>query len=161
MQLLGWLIFAALALLATFSAANWALLTTPGTIDLVVLTVQAAPAMILLAATLLIVALFGIYVVSLRAATLAETRRHLKALESQRELADKAEASRFTALASQIEQELAGTRALIEETRAHTAARIDALDASFTRTLNETANAVFANIGEVDDKLDRLAIAPR
>ena len=161
MQLLGWLILAVLVLLATFSAANWALLTTPDTIDLVVLTVQAPPAMIVLAGTLLVVALFGIYVVALRTATLVETRRQLKALDSQRELADKAEASRFTALASQIEQGLAGTRTLIEETRAQTGARIDALDVSLTRTLNETANAVFANIGEVDDKLDRLAPAPR
>ena len=161
MQLLGWLILAALVLLATFSAANWALLTTPATVDFVVLTAQAPAAMILLAATLLIVALFGIYVVSLRTATLVETRRHLKALESQRALADKAEESRFTALASQIEQELAATRGLIEETRVQTAARVDDLAASVTRSLNETANALFANIGQVDDKLDRLAQPPR
>lgn len=161
MQLLGWLILAILVLLALFSAANWGLLTTPTSIDLLVLTVEAPVGLILLATTVVIVALFAVYVVSLRAATLVETRRHLRALESQRELADEAEASRFTALAAQIERELAGTRTLIEETRAQTVERIDALDVSFTRTLNETANAVFANIGEVDDKLDRLSHPPR
>jgi hypothetical protein len=161
MQLLGWLILATLVLLSLFTAINWTLLATPASIDLLVVTVQAPPALIVLTALLVIVALFGIYVVSLRTATLVETRRQLKVLEGQRELADKAEASRFTALATQIEQELAGTRTLIEETRAQTIARIEALEATFTRTLDETANAVFANIGEVDDKLDRLAQTPR
>jgi uncharacterized membrane protein len=161
MQLLGWLILALLLLVALFSAANWALLTTAAPIDLLLVTVQASPGLVLLSAILVIVLLFGVYVVSLRTATIIETRRHLKALEIQRELADKAEASRFTALAGQIEQQLAATRALIEETRAHTDARIDALDASLARTLNDTANAVFANLGQVDDKLDRLSQAAR
>ena len=105
MQLLGWLILAALVLVALFSAVNWALLAAPGTSDLVVVAIPVAPGLVLLAATLVIAALFGIYVVSLRTALLVETRRQMKALESQRDLADKAEGSRFTALASQIEQE--------------------------------------------------------
>lgn len=159
MKILGWIILAALVLLALFTVANWALLAAPATLDLLVVTVQGPLGLILLGATLVFIALFGVYTLSLRTTTLVETRRHIKALETQRELAEKAEASRFTALGSQLEREFASTRALIGESLAKDIARTDALEASLARALNDTSNAVFANIGQVDDKLDRLTAA--
>jgi uncharacterized integral membrane protein len=157
MKALGWIIVVALVLLAFFAIANWGLLTAPATLDFLAFTVQGPLGLILFGATLAFAALFAIYALSLRASTLVETRRHTRELQIQRDLADKAEASRFTALGTTVEQEFSRVRALIEESRAE--ARQQALDVetSLKRALSETANELFAHIGEIDEKLDRLS----
>ena len=155
MKTLTWVTLAALVLLALFAAANWTLLAAPATLNLLALDVQGPLGLILLGATLVFVALFAVYTLSLRTTALIETRRHMKALEAQRALAETAEASRLAALASQIEQSFARAYALIEEARTQSIARSDALEASLRKALEETSNALFANIGQLDDKLER------
>jgi uncharacterized integral membrane protein len=159
MKMLGWIALVALVLLAFFAVANWALLTAPATLNLIALDVQGPLGLILLGATLVLVGLFAVYALSLRTTALVETRRHMKELEAQRKLAETAEASRLTGLSSQLDEAFARTRALIDETRLQTLARNDALEASLMKAINETSNALFANIGQVDDKLD--ALSPR
>jgi len=157
MKLIGWIALVALVLLALFAAANWSLLAAPSTLNLLVFSVEGPLGLILFGATLLFAALFATYAVSLRTVALVETRRHMKALETQRALADSAEASRFTALATQLERECALLRTTIENTREEGLRRADALQEALTRSLGETGNALFANIGQLDDKVDRLA----
>ena len=157
MKMLGWIIAAALVLFALFGVANWTLLTAPATLNFLAFTVQGPLGLILLGATIAFVALFAIYALSMRTSALVETRRHMKEIEAQRELADRAEASRFTALGTQLEQAFERMRAAIEDSRAETLRRSDALEQSLVKTLDETANALYANVGEVDDKLDRIA----
>ena len=157
MKALGWIILAAFVLLAFFAVANWTLLTAPATLDFLAFTVQGPLGLILLGVTLSFAALFAIYALSLRTSTLVETRRHMKELQAQRDLADKAEASRFTALGSSVEQEFARVRALIEESRGELRQHALAMEASLKNALAETANELFAHIGEIDDKLDRLS----
>lgn len=157
MKLMGWIIAAGLVLLTVFAAANWGLLAEPATLNVLAFSVNGPLGFILLGVTLGFVAVFLVYVLSVRTAALAETRRHLKELDVQRELADKAEASRFTALGTQLEQEFTRMRAAIEESRADGRLRADALEHSLHAALTDNANALFANIGEVDDKLDRIA----
>ena len=156
MKMLGWIIMLALVLLALFAAANWPLLTETATLNFLVFTVQGPLGVILLGATVAFIALLAVYVLSLRTSALVETRRHTQALETQRELADTAEASRFTALGAQLEQEFATLRVTIAESRAEAQQRADALDEAIRHSLNETANELSANIGQVDDKLDRV-----
>jgi len=98
---------------------------------------------------------------SLRTTALVEQRRHMKALEAQRALAEKAEASRLATLANQLTDECARLRGLVEESRGQAFARADALEKSLVRSMNDTANALFANIGQIDDKLERLALTGR
>jgi uncharacterized integral membrane protein len=160
MKALSWIILVALVLLAIFAAANWALLTAPAPLNLIVATVDGPPGMVLLCAIVLFVVLYTVYALSVRTTALIETRRQMKALESQRELAETAEASRFTALGSRLDEEFARLRALVDETRTQSLGRAEALEAALAHKLDETANALFANIGEVDDKLDRLSGAP-
>jgi uncharacterized integral membrane protein len=156
MKVLTWIILITLALLAVFTVANWSLFTAPATLDFVAFSLQGPLGLILLGVMFVVVALFTIYALSLRTTALVEQRRHTKALEVQRELADRAEASRFTALGSQLEQECARLRTLVEASRAETLARCAALEQSLLRSMDETSNAVFANIGQLDDKLDRV-----
>jgi uncharacterized integral membrane protein len=157
MNALGWIILVALVLLAFFAVANWSLLTAPATLDFLAFTVQGPLGLILFSVTIAFAALFAIYALSLRTSALVETRRHTRELQVQRELADKAEASRFTALGSTVDQEFARLRALIEEARTEARQQALSLEASLRNALGETANELFAHIGEIDDKLDRLA----
>jgi uncharacterized integral membrane protein len=156
MKLIGWIALVALVLLALFAAANWSLLTAPATLSFLVFSVEGPLGLILFGATLVLAVLFATYALSLRTTALVETRRHMKALETQRALADSAEASRFTALGAQLEREHASLRATIAEAHAETLRRADALQDALTRSCGETGNALFANIGQIDDKLDRL-----
>ena len=157
MNALGWIILVALVLLAFFAVANWSLLTAPATLDFLAFTVQGPLGLILFSVTIAFAALFAIYALSLRTSALVETRRHTRELQVQRELADKAEASRFTALGSTVDQEFARLRALIEESRAEARQQALSVEASLRNALSETANELFAHIGEIDDKLDRMA----
>ena len=156
MKIIVWITTVALVMLALFTAANWSLVTAPASLNFLAFSVQGPLGLILLGATLLLVALCAVYVLSLRTSTLVETRRHFKELDVQRQLADKAEASRFTALGTQIADELARTRAALDETRTQLLRRADTLEQSLLKSLNETSNTLSAYVGEVDDKLDRL-----
>lgn len=157
MKALGWIILGALLLLAFFAVANWSLLTAPATLDFLAFKVQGPLGLILVGVTIGFAALFAIYALSLRTSGLVETRRHTRELQIQRDLADKAEASRFTALGATVDQEFARVRALIEESRAEARQHALSIEASLKNALNETANELFAHIGEVDEKLNRLA----
>lgn len=157
MKLFGWITLIALVLLALFAAANWILLIAPATLNFLVFTVQGPLGLILLGAALVFAALSAIYALSLRTSAFVETWRHVKELEVQRKLAEEADASRFTALGAKLEQEFTSMRTAIDEGRAETQRHADSLGQSLLKSLDETANALFAHVGEVDDKLDRLA----
>jgi uncharacterized integral membrane protein len=158
MKVFGWILLLALVLLAVFTMANWSLFIAPATLNLLVFSVQGPLGLVLLGVTFVVIALFAIYALSLRANALVDERRRTRELEAQRTLADNAEASRFTALKTELDQQCATLRTSIDQARAQVLARTDALEASMTQSLNETANALFANIAQVDDKLDRVAL---
>jgi hypothetical protein len=97
---------------------------------------------------------FLVYVLYLQTAVLMDTRRHAKELQANRELADQAEASRFTELRNFIEstmQEQAARDAQFESTLL---ARIDQLDRDLRAIVEESSNALAAYIGELEDRLD-------
>jgi hypothetical protein len=70
-------------------------------------------------------AVFVFLVVYLQSTVLVETRRHARELAIQRDLADKAEASRFTELRAQLEQEVAKLSTVIDNHTRDTLARVD------------------------------------
>ena len=157
MRFLLWITLFALGLLALFAAANWTLLTAPATLNFLVFTVQGPLGLILLAATLIFIALFAVYALSLRTSALVDTRRHARELDAQRELADKAEASRFTELRAHFDEESGRLRNSLEQTRGELITRVDRLEQAVLKSLSESSNSLSAYVGEVDDKLDRLA----
>jgi uncharacterized integral membrane protein len=158
MKVFGWILLLALVLLAVFTMANWSLFIAPATLDLLVFSVQGPLGLVLLGVTFVFIALFAIYALSLRAGALVDERRRTRELDAQRTLADNAEGSRFTALKTELDQQCATLRASIDQARTQVLARSDALEAAMAKSLNETANALFANIAQVDDKLERVAL---
>ena len=137
------LIVLAIALLA---ALNWTALATPSQVELGLTTVQAPLGLIMLALTVLLGIFFIVYVLSLQSSVLLETRRHTKEMQAQRELADKAEASRFTELRAVLEtQHQQGQAALME--------RLQTLETRWEQQTKELENSTAAYFGQLEHQL--------
>jgi len=131
------LLLLVLAAVVLFAAVNWHAIVTPTTVSLLVTDIQAPLGLVLLGIIVLITALFLIFVVYLQTTVLLDARRHSRELQTQRELADSAEASRFTELRSHLDTEL---RRLSDEMRA---------------AIEQSGNTLAAYIGELEDRLER------
>jgi len=100
------LLLIVLAAIALFAALNWSAFLAPTTLSLGFAQVQAPLGLIMLGLIALLTALFLGYLVYLQTTVLLESRRHAKELQAQRELADQAEASRFTELRAYLDARL-------------------------------------------------------
>jgi len=134
-----------LVLLGAFTVLNWAAITAPTTLSIGFTHVQAPLGLIMLIVTTLLFILFLGYLVFQQAGVILETRRMSKELKTQRELADSAEASRFTELRSYISQELTTL-----------SSRIELAEQALRDRIAESERSLSAFVAEVDDKLDRL-----
>jgi len=135
--------------IAALTALNWPALAAISAVNVGVTTVQAPLGVIMLGLTVLLGIFFIAYVLSLQTSVLLETRRHNKELQAQRELADKAEASRFTELRAVLEaQHLQGQNAVLE--------RLDTLDARAQARSKELENSNAAYIGQLEQQLRHL-----
>jgi hypothetical protein len=131
MPLRNVLLLVVLVAVAVFAALNWSVIMAPTTLSLGFAEVQAPLGLVLLGVIALLSVLFLAYVVYLQSSVLLEARRHARELQASRELADQAEASRFT------------------ELRAHLDTR-----------LTDIENSVSAQLGELRDRLDRASPTP-
>lgn len=132
--------------IAALAALNWPALSAISTVELGVTTVQAPLGVIMLGLTVLLGVFFIAYVLSLQTSVLLETRRHTKELQAQRELADKAEASRFTELRAVLEaQHLQGQNAVLE--------RLETMDARAELRSKEIENSTAAYLGQLEQQL--------
>ena len=123
--------FLVLVLVGLFAAVNWDVFTALTPISLGVTTVQAPLGLIMLGLIAFLCVLFTVWVIVLQAGSLRDSRRQTKELQAQRDLADRAEASRFT------------------ELRTDLLTRID-----------ESANATAAHIAQLEDRLERDRLLP-
>jgi len=145
----------ALAAIAVFAALNWSAFMAPTTLSLGFGEVQAPLGLIMLGMTALLALAFLVYVVYLQTSVLLEARRHARALQASRELADQAEASRFTDLRAYLEAELAKLASQGEASRASALERLDQLERNLRSAVDQSSNAMAAYIGELDDRLKR------
>ena len=145
MKLRTVLLLLVLGAIAAFSALNWSTFTTPTPLSLGLAEVQAPLGVIMLGVVVFLTAFFLVFVVYVQASALFDSRRHAQELQLNRELADKAEASRFTELRNFLESELeklakrdAGTPAASD---AAILARLDRLEQALLRRPIATENA--------------------
>jgi hypothetical protein len=146
--------------LAVFALLNWGAFSTPTTLSLGLAQIQAPLGLIMLIVTGLLSGLFLVYIVFQQAGVIVEARRYAKELQLQRELADKAEASRFTELRSYLDGVFTALRAEHGADADRTSARLEQLERQLLEKLDEATRTLSAYVGEVDDKLDR-ALLPR
>ena len=129
--------FLVLALVGLFALLNWDAFSALTTLNLGVTTVQAPLGLIMLGLVVFLCVLFTVWVISLQAGSIAAARRQTRELQAQRDLADKAEASRFT------------------ELRTELFARLDRLQADSRTAIEQSSNSVAAHIGVLEDRLER------
>lgn len=137
------------------AALNWETFNAPTELWLGVTTVQAPLGLVMLGLTAVLTAFFLVFIIYLQSSVLLEARRHAKELQANRELADQAEASRFTELRRFIELELRSVVQQDTETRTALLARLDRLDTELMAAVNQSGNTLAAYIGEVEDRLER------
>jgi hypothetical protein len=118
--------------------------------------VQAPLGLIMLAITGFICGLFLVYILFQQAGVILEARRYAKELNAQRELADKAEASRFTEMRAFLDGELRRLEAQRSSEMRELGERIEASAQRLREMLAESTRSLSAYVGEVEDKLDRL-----
>jgi hypothetical protein len=151
------LIIAVLGLLAIFALFNWSAFMSPTTLTVGFSTVEAPLGLILLAIVGLITLLFLIYIVFLQSTSLLESRRQARELQSQRELADRAEDSRFEHLRSAMETELKNLQAQANESKAAILVRLDMLEREMRSAVEQSGNTLAAYLGEIEDRVERAA----
>jgi uncharacterized integral membrane protein len=144
MNLRSGLVILVIVLITIFSALNWSVLMAPTDLSLGFTTANAPLGLIMLGLIVALAAVFLIYIVVLQAGMMSESRRVAKELKAQRELADKAEASRFDEL-----------RQLHSTDMDKLIARIDQLDRELRSAIEANANGLSAALGEIDDRLQR------
>jgi hypothetical protein len=109
-------------------------------------TVEAPLGVVMLALTALLAAFALAYVLWLQGSVLMETRRHGKEMQVQRELADKAEASRFTEMKAFLQTQSQQSHAALME-------RIETLESRLLARANESDNTTAAYWGQLENQL--------
>lgn len=138
-----------LGLLAIFAVLNWQTFIAPTELRLLFTRVEAPLGLVMLGFVALLTVVFLGYVMYVQVGALAAGRRQSEELRHQRELADRAEASRFTELRQYLEQELQ----VLRQSQGESEARLK-------EELVAATNALSAAIGEVDERLERMAPTP-
>ena len=139
--------------IVVFAGVNWGVITAPTTISLLVTDIQAPLGLIMFGLTVLVTVLFLIFAAYLQTTVLLDARRHSRELQAQRELADKAEASRFTDLRNYLDMELRKLGEQVAESRLGVIARVDLAQQDLRTTIEESGNSLAAHFGELEDRL--------
>jgi len=151
------LIVLLVGVVAMFAVLNWSAFMSETTLSVGFTTVQAPLGLILLVITGLLALLFLIYVVYLQSSALLENRRQSRELQSQREVAENAEASRFYQLKTSLEEALREQSNQATQFNNATLARLEKLDRDLRVILEQSSNSLAAYIGEVEDRVERAA----
>jgi len=132
--------------IAAIAVLNWNTLAASVPVSLGVVTVDAPLGIVMLALTALLAAFALAYVLWLQGSVLIETRRHGKEMQVQRELADKAEASRFTEMKIFLQAQSQQTHSALME-------RIETLESRVLARANESDNSTAAYWGQLENQL--------
>jgi uncharacterized membrane protein len=151
----------AIAAIAAFAVLNWNAFMTKTSLSLGVAVVEAPLGLVMLGIVVFLAVLFLIFVVYLQTSFLLDARRNAKELQSNRELAEHAEASRFTELRGFLDAEMKKQADLNAQSRAAVLARLDQLDSDLRSSVEQTGNTLSAYIDELEDRLERSGVVPR
>jgi predicted membrane chloride channel (bestrophin family) len=145
----------AIFLMTGFALLNMDEFSRPTLLSLGFTTVQAPLGFLLLGLLLAVLLVFLATTLYMQGNHLLETRQYARELSTQRELADKAEASRFTELRQYLDAQAAN--ALHREAAQATvlAERLAQSQEALMTKIDQSANATAACIGELEDRLER------
>ena len=154
------------AAVITFVGVNWTEMNQPTDLSLIFTQVRAPLGLVLLSLMALLAALFVGVMAYTQGTVLMETRRHAKELAAQRELADKAEASRFTDLRAHLDKEVERLSGTIDRQMQETLSRIDRAemglrDRPVDAEIGRLVQAVENHNRDLHSRVDRLEMGLR
>jgi uncharacterized integral membrane protein len=132
-------------LAAIFIVINWSVFAQPASFYFVVGAISVPIGVVMLGLIALVTLGYAIFLGIWQSRVLADYRRQSKELQTQRSLADDAEASRFTALSALLRAEMAKQDA-----------RLEAAFTTLRNELKDTEHSIAATLGEMDDRQRRL-----
>jgi hypothetical protein len=148
------LLLIVLVLTGIFAALNWPAFTAPMTLFVGVTTVEMPLGLTMLAVLGVVSLLFIVSALTLQARALGELRRHGRELQAQRQLADQAEASRFTELRAFVSTELERVSSSSDAVRDTLLARLDRMESQQRLLIEQTGNTLSSYIGELEHRLE-------
>ncbi|GLS14671.1 hypothetical protein [Hydrogenophaga electricum] len=149
------ILVACLLLVAGFVALNLDEIFRPTTLNFAVTEVQAPMGLVLLGLLALVLVVFLLALVFNQTTHLMEVRRISREAAEQRQLADKAEASRIAELRDDLRSQVAHLESQ-QQTQANALQQqIERSHAELARLFEQTSNGLSASLGELEDRLER------
>ena len=142
-------------LVAGFVALNFAQILQPTALSFGFTEVQAPLGLVLLGMLALVLVVFLAALVYQQTTHMMEVRRVTREATEQRNLADKAEASRFTELRTFLQAEMQATAAREIDLAEKLHLKVDRLQAAMTEVIEQNGNGLSASLGELEDRLER------
>ena len=149
------LLITVILLVAAFVALNVESILQPTTLYLGVADVQAPLGLVMLGMLVALLVVFLLALVYFQTMHLMEVRRITRDANEQRTLADKAEASRFTELREFLRTEMLSMASRESVLNDELKLKLDHVQAALTTSIEQTGNGISANLGEIEDRLDR------
>lgn len=146
----------AVLLVAGFAAQNWAEINRSTPLNFGILVTEAPLGLILLSLLGLTLLMFLISAATMRTQSLVEARQHAKALQAQRDLADRAEASRFTDLRQQLDAHLRDSRDHENRANAEMSKALATHQREMRAQLEQMNHMLAGRLAELDAHIQRL-----
>ena len=155
MRLKTVLLIVGIILIAAFAVANVNEFTRPSLLNFGFTSIQLPLGLVMLLLVVVLMLIFLMTTLYMRSSNLIETQGYAKQLTTQRELADKAEASRFTDLRRYMETQAALSANQGNDTVAAIDRRLLQTEKLLLKRLDETDNTNAAYWGQNDELLAR------
>jgi uncharacterized protein YaiL (DUF2058 family) len=146
-------IVAAILVVAGFAALNWPEFTRSTPLNFGILSTTLPVGMVMLTLLGIILAAFLISSATQESRHLLEHRRHTRALQAQRDLAEKAEASRFTDLRQHLDTHLTETRQRTTIAATEFEKAVLQSQRELRAQLEQMNHALLARIGELEARI--------
>lgn len=143
-------------LCSIFLIVNWEGVMANVTVNLLWTEIQAPLGLILLLGPGLLILICLVYGFVQQAGLSMELRRVNKQLQQARDLAQKAELSRFTELKSEMQKQITELQNQSAFRHSSLMAAINGVQAAVDESGQETVNSLSASVGEVEDRLSQL-----
>jgi hypothetical protein len=154
MRLRTLLIIIATALMAGFALLNWQAFTQPASLNLGWQVVNAPLGLVMLGLLALATVIYLIASAASHTRGLMDARQHQRALQAQRDLAERAEASRFTDLRTQLETHLRETRQRDTQAASDVSHALERIQRDLRNQGEQLQRVLAMRMGEMEARLE-------
>ncbi|WP_309678100.1 hypothetical protein [Polaromonas sp.] len=144
----------AIAVVAAFVALNVDEFTRISVLSLGFTTIQVSLGLVMLLLLVVATVVFLASTLYMQSSNLIETRKYARELNTQRELADKAEASRFTELRNYLEAQAVATQQRENAASAVLTQRFALQQQALLTRIEQSDNSTAAYLGQLQDRLE-------